>query len=44
MAEPALYERLGGIFAIDIMQAVHGRATVVTGEDKHTLAVSEAVT
>jgi hypothetical protein len=42
MAEPALYERLGGIFAIDIMQAVHGRATVVMG-DKYTLTVSDVL-
>lgn len=27
----------------DIMQVVHGRATVVTGEDKHTLAVSDVL-
>ena len=27
----------------DMMQAVHGRATVVTGEDKHTLAVSDVL-
>jgi mannose-6-phosphate isomerase-like protein (cupin superfamily) len=27
----------------DIMQAVHGRATVVTGEDKYILAVSDVL-
>ena len=27
----------------DIMQAVHGRAAVVTGEDKYTLTVSDVL-